>query len=121
MGTERQLRSAPQRNTSENQADISEGLSDRAYKSELTRLTEIALMLVRGLRSFEQTANESKNNLNFKEQVAEFESRLIRNALIRSGGRQNLAARALGIKATTLHNKIKRYGIDISLTERSRS
>ena len=112
MGTERQLRSASQDLKSENEVNVSDRLSDLAFNTELTRLTEIALMFVRGLRSFEQLANESNSKLNFKEQVAEFEIRLIRNALMKAGGNQRRAAQALGIKYSTLCNKIKRYGID---------
>ena len=50
-----------------------------------------------------------------QDEVRSFESRLIRGALASTGGHQGRAARLLGVKATTLHTKIKRYGIDPSL------
>ena len=43
--------------------------------------------------------------------VREFETELIRCALIRTGGKQRAAARLLGEKKTTLNAKIIRYGI----------
>ena len=44
--------------------------------------------------------------------VREFEIKLIRTALLKTGGNQRRAASLLGVKVTTLHNKIKTYGID---------
>jgi transcriptional regulator with GAF, ATPase, and Fis domain len=38
--------------------------------------------------------------------------KLIRQALEETDGRQVLAAKMLGLKMTTLNEKIKRYGID---------
>lgn len=46
------------------------------------------------------------------EQVREFEVKLIRAALLKTGGNQRRAASLLGVKNTTLHNKIKTYGIN---------
>lgn len=50
-------------------------------------------------------------------EVRHFEMGLIRNALTRSNGRQSIAARILGIKVTTLHEKLKRYGLVTSFDE----
>lgn len=44
--------------------------------------------------------------------VRDFEIKLIRTALLKTGGNQRRAASLLGVKVTTLHNKIKNYGID---------
>lgn len=44
-------------------------------------------------------------------EVRLFEMGLIRTALIRTSGRQRPAAKLLGIKVTTLHEKLKRYGL----------
>jgi DNA-binding NtrC family response regulator len=44
--------------------------------------------------------------------VRDFEIKLIKTALLKTGGNQRRAASLLGIKVTTLHNKIKTYGID---------
>ena len=44
--------------------------------------------------------------------VRDFEIKLIKSALLKTGGNQRRAASILGVKVTTLHNKIKTYGID---------
>jgi DNA-binding NtrC family response regulator len=49
--------------------------------------------------------------LDLVEEVRRLEIDLIRCALIRTGGRQRQAARLLNVKPTTLHEKMKRYGI----------
>ena len=46
------------------------------------------------------------------ESVREFEIKLIRTALMRTGGNPRRAAALLGVKPTTLTSKIKHYGID---------
>lgn len=48
---------------------------------------------------------------NLHEKVREFEIKLIKTALIKTGGNQRRAAHLLGIKGTTLHNKIRVYNI----------
>ena len=48
-------------------------------------------------------------------EVSRFEKDLIRTALSRTGGKQRPAARLLGVKVTTLHAKIKRYGIQANV------
>ena len=47
--------------------------------------------------------------LNFREEVQRFEIKLIQHALTRTHGSQVQAARLLGLKATTLNAKMKRY------------
>jgi len=84
MCSQRRLRLASLSVTSESDADTSERLRDLAFSGDLTRLTEIALKVLSGLRSFEQIANLRNTKLDFKEQVAEFESRLIRSVLIKT-------------------------------------
>ena len=46
------------------------------------------------------------------EKVREFEIKLIKAALLRTQGNQRRAAFMLGVKVTTLHNKIKIYNIN---------
>jgi transcriptional regulator with GAF, ATPase, and Fis domain len=50
--------------------------------------------------------------LNLPEEVRRFEKSLIQRALTRARGSQVQAARCLGLKATTLNAKIKRYRLD---------
>lgn len=51
------------------------------------------------------------DSFDLNNRVREFEIKLIRAALLRAGGNQRRAASILGLKSTTLHNKIKNYGI----------
>jgi DNA-binding NtrC family response regulator len=51
-------------------------------------------------------------SLVLSELVREFEIKLIRAALLKTKGNQRRAASLLGVKNTTLHNKIKMYGIE---------
>ena len=48
---------------------------------------------------------------NLQQQVREYERNLIQNALAAAGGHQRRAARALGIRPTTLNEKMKRLGL----------
>ena len=50
-------------------------------------------------------------NFNLHEQLKNFESDIIRQALFLTGNNQRLAARMLGINYTTLNAKMKRFGI----------
>ena len=52
------------------------------------------------------------SSFDLAEQVRTFEIKLIRAALIKTQGNQSRAAFLLGVKNTTLHNKIKIYGIN---------
>src|SRR5438105_258418 len=76
--------------------------------------------LVQALRSFAETLihavdiverdqpeSHSKSDRNFYELVRAFEVRLIREALTETNGNQTRAAELLGLKITTLNNKIK--------------
>lgn len=58
------------------------------------------------------TSLESSGSLVLSEMVRDFEIKLIRTALLKTGGNQRRAAFLLGVKTTTLHNKIKMYGIE---------
>jgi len=50
--------------------------------------------------------------LEFNNIVGEFENRLIRSALEKSRGNKNMAAKLLGLKRTTLVEKIKKKGLE---------
>ena len=52
-----------------------------------------------------------ENGATYKQMVEEYERRLIRTALRRTGGVQKRAAELLKIKPTTLHEIIKRLEI----------
>ena len=56
----------------------------------------------------------SDKPINLAQEVQNLEIHLIKCALIRSMGRQNKAAQLLGMKITTLCEKMKRYHIDLN-------
>ena len=75
-------------------------------------LKVLALTLLNQIESLEeQVASGSTPELNLHREVHHFEAELIRNALVKTGGRQRRAARLLGVKVTTLNTKIKRHKI----------
>lgn len=53
-----------------------------------------------------------KQGIDFYSEVQRFEITLIQHALIQARGSQKRAARLLGLKPTTLNNKIKGYDLD---------
>jgi transcriptional regulator with GAF, ATPase, and Fis domain len=82
-------------------------------KLHIEALRELAQAFVKEVEVLgtEQPVVSSKD-LSFYDEVRRFEINLICRALIRTGGQQKSAARLLGVKATTLNSKIKRYRID---------
>jgi DNA-binding NtrC family response regulator len=80
----------------------------------LSYLKVLVMSLLREIESLEGTVTTgSDEDSNLQGEVRRFEAELIRNALVRTGGRQRRAARLLGTKVTTLNTKIKRYKIRI--------
>lgn len=81
-------------------------------KLHIEALRELAQAFVKEVEDLgtQPTAVSSKD-LSFYDEVRRFEINLICRALIRTGGQQKRAARLLGVKATTLNSKIKRYRI----------
>ena len=74
----------------------------------------LALSLLHQIESLEgQLAAGASPELNLHTEVHHFEAALIRNALVKTGGRQRRAARLLGVKVTTLNTKIKRHKISV--------
>ena len=71
-----------------------------------TLLTEIDSL------TSDEAFNKDADSFDLNNRVREFEIKLIRAALLRSGGNQRRAASILGLKTTTLHNKIKSYGLN---------
>jgi len=57
----------------------------------------------------ESSYSDDVTCLNLREEVQRFEINLIQRALTRTHGSQVQAARVLGLKATTLNAKMKRY------------
>jgi len=84
-----------------------------SLQARLGLVKELTMALMDELKSLEYTdTNRSAEGLDFNAEVRRFEVDLICQALRRTAGHQTRAARLLGIKLTTLHDKIKRYNID---------
>ena len=78
----------------------------------LETLREAAITLLREVESLASQQQEPQPpRLGLHEEVARYESELIREALQRTRGNQRRAAKLLGVKVTTLNCKIKRLGI----------
>ena len=81
--------------------------------ARISALKILALSLLRQVETLEnQSAGETLPDWDLQLEVRRFEAELIRNALIRTGGRQRRAAHLLGMKVTTLNTKIRRYHIE---------
>lgn len=65
-------------------------------------------------------AMESARGGDLPSRVAEFEASLIRNALLRHGGRVSRALAELGVPRKTLYDKIARLGIDLEAIRQPR-
>jgi DNA-binding NtrC family response regulator len=81
--------------------------------ARISALKILALSLLRQVETLEnQSSGETLPDWDLQLEVRRFEAELIRNALIRTGGRQRRAAHLLGMKVTTLNTKIRRYHIE---------
>jgi len=85
--------------------------SDRLAESIRLKLLKVLTLTL--LRELEGVGGETARSEKFdlQTEVQHFEAELIRSALIMTGGRQRRAAKLLGMKVTTLHSKIRRYGL----------
>jgi len=83
--------------------------------SEVSKLSCLTVLTRALLRQIEELHNDSELHKHFdlKLRVQKFEEELIRKALAVTRGRQRAAARLLGTKTTTLHNKIRRYKVAV--------
>jgi DNA-binding NtrC family response regulator len=83
-----------------------------AETSDLQMLKAMTVTLSKAIQALEsvQPSNITPGT-NFYEEVERFEVALIQKALQQTGGNQAQAARLLGLNQTTLHGKIKHYGI----------
>jgi len=82
-------------------------------KLHIEALRELAKALIKEVEDLgTEKPIVSSNDLSFYDEVRRFEINLICLALNHAGGQQKRAARLLGVKATTLNSKIKRYRID---------
>lgn len=90
--------------------------SDRLAESIRIKLLKVlTLTLLRELEGVGVGTSRAEN-FDLQSEVQHFEAELIRSALIMTGGRQRRAAKLLGMKVTTLHSKIRRYGLNDTAT-----
>jgi DNA-binding NtrC family response regulator len=91
------------------------GAASESLRSQLRLISEAASSLLDQIESVgeEQEAHTGGAAASLKVEVRRLEVRLIRNALSQTSGHQRKAARLLGVKATTLNAKIKRYKIPV--------
>lgn len=88
--------------------------------NQLETLKSLSMLLVQEVNLLEEMQSTLENKIESEKpfclltELQRFESNMIRSALIRTMGKQNKAARLLGMKVTTLNTKIKRYKIDLS-------
>lgn len=82
--------------------------------TQLAVLKSTVLLLMKEielLKKLETNFQEeySDEDICLTREIQSIEISLIRNALVKAGGVQRKAAKSLGIKVTTLHEKIKRF------------
>lgn len=107
--------------------EISESFSSEILKQvkangsvnhRLEALKILSESIVREVNNLQREENFTEIEcINLSEEVQNYEAGLIRCALLRCNGRQRRAARLLGVKITTLNAKIKRLGIEITLSD----
>ncbi|MDQ3714004.1 MAG: hypothetical protein M3388_17550 [Acidobacteriota bacterium] len=84
-----------------------------ALSQKIGSLKQNAFALIQEIRELGNLSYlDLTRGIDLFEEVRRFEMKLIRQALEETDGRQVQAARMLGLKMTTLNEKIKRYGID---------
>ena len=83
---------------------------------KLAMLKEIAASLIEEIDGLLRVQNldlsfNLGDGIDLPDEMRKFEMHFIRSALERTGGHQTRAARLLGIRLTTLNQKLKKFGI----------
>jgi DNA-binding NtrC family response regulator len=92
--------------------DIQREALPAVVNNKLEALHVLAASLLSEVISLEKNADAvGRSRMDLSEEVHRFESDIIRCALVRTGGRLRQAANILNIKPSTLHAKMKRYGL----------
>jgi hypothetical protein len=94
-------------------ADTNADLELARQINRIDALKVLIRSLLDHLDDLTQPGSASETDLSLQAMVRHFEAELIRQALLRTGGKQRQAARLLGEKKTTLNAKILRYGIRV--------
>lgn len=83
----------------------------RTADFRIASLKVLAATILSEIESLEKSEADESSGLSLQAEVHRFEAELIRNALIKTGGRQRRAACLLGMKVSTLNRKIRQYGL----------
>lgn len=99
-----------------NEAYIGRQLWNEASSPGIGILRQLANKLLSEVENIDESKQvRFGDGFKLSDQVQKFEMDMIRHALYLANGKQSEAARRLGIKVTTLNEKIKRYQIDPKL------
>ena len=92
-----------------------DGASSPKFESaKIEVLKTVAYTLLRQVYGVTEPRKlDVQRGVNFYEEVRLFEVSLIKQALFHTNGKQTAAAALLNLNATTLHSKIKFYGIEV--------
>ena len=86
--------------------------SDLTLAGKIAALQKLALNIALEANSFgPKSWPDLEKGINLWEELRSYEQRLIQHALLLAGGKQNKAARLLGVSASTLNAKIKQFGL----------
>jgi len=80
---------------------------------DVARIRRAATNLLQEIEKLSDKQSDDRNVIGLREQLRRHEIDLIKTALLHTGGNQRRAAKLLQIGVTTLHEKIKRLGIDV--------
>ena len=86
-------------------------------EGRIETLRSLATLLLREVESLKDPSDnglfpDDGDHIDLSKEMERFEIEIIRHAMNRAKGNQTAAAAILGTKLTTLHAKIKRYGIE---------
>lgn len=101
------------------ESDLFNNSRNLLNSNQIQALKSLSQLLTREISSLESTPETvyqqiaDGRKISLSEEVQKFEAVLIRCALISTMGRQNAAAGLLGIKNSTLNEKIKRLKISL--------
>ena len=92
--------------------DVRRDTLPAVVNNKLEALHVLAASLLAEVISLEGNGDAvMQSKMDLSEEVRKFERDIIRCALVRTGGRLRRAATLLNIKPSTLHSKMKRYGL----------
>lgn len=97
--------------------DTGNNFINKLHLHDLEYLKSVCLLLLHEIESLQRMVpsgvqpDRMSEDFSLSDEIKHIETEFIKHALVRAKGRQNIAAKMLGIKKTTLHEKIRRYGI----------